>query len=157
VDGRDGAVLCTISLPRARRAGPKPSVFVKEAIAVDERTRRAFVIDPGDSGNQNQGQVGVFDTGTGELLRTVPVGQRPMGIADRRTRRDLVLHRPFAAFGRVLVLDAKTGLPVRDVAVALSPVDMRVDEPLGQVFVADGGVIRVLDTTTGDAVRKIST
>ncbi|MBV9280760.1 MAG: hypothetical protein JOZ41_11805, partial [Chloroflexi bacterium] len=169
LDVRSGSTLCTIVLPRLRGAGPMPYPPTPQpparfAIAVDDGARRAFVLDRGDAAGRYESQVAVFDTGSGSLLRALPVGSHAvdLAIAQSAGRVFVLRQRPYAR-GGVLVLDAARGLPVRDVAaVAVQPLQMVSDERRHRDLVletclASGcTILRVLDAYRGHYTGKIT-
>jgi len=109
------------------------------AIAVDERTARAFVV------NHNTDAVAVLDTRTGALLRTVAVGAHPIAVAvDTRAGHVFVVNLDGHS---VSVLDAASGRLQRTFAVSATPVAVAVDDATGQAFVAvsAGGTEQIPD------------
>jgi len=98
------------------------------AIAVDERTARAFVV------NHNTDAVAVLDTHTGSLLRTVAVGAQPIAIAvDSRAGHVFVVNLDGHS---VSVLDAASRRRQRTFALPATPIAVAVAEETGQAFVA---------------------
>lgn len=150
---------------RTVRVGLRPG-----AIAVDERTRQAFVVDArlvkanGHPGGR--GSVSVLDAGTGAVVRTTAVGAGADGVAiDELAGRAFIAN---AGDSTVSVLDAGTGAVVRTTAVGADaggpggqvPVAVVADARIGRVLVptSDGmrGALIVLDSRTG-AVRQTLT
>ena len=80
-------------------------------VVVDERSRRAYVVNRGD------GTLSVLDSATGTLLRTRAVGDDPVAAAvDERTGRVFVANR-----GDGTVLDAYGDAVVATVPVGTDP------------------------------------
>jgi DNA-binding beta-propeller fold protein YncE len=145
LDARTGSPLYTIA------AGKTP-VWM----AMDARTRRAFVIDGSGTG------LHVLDTRNGRLLRAVLAGLHPsIFMVDEQTGRAFV---PINA--GLSVLDTRSGVVLRNVAVgqgqfASLPL---LDARRGRVFVlissfASGprpGSVFVLDARNGAVVRKVA-
>lgn len=131
------------------------------AIAVDESTGRAFVINGGNS-TTGIGNVSVLDTLTGTVLRNVGVGVAPIALAvDESRGRVFVVNSYMHAAGRGTVseLDARTGRIVHTESVGDVPYAVAVDERAGHAFVlnANDSGVSVLDTTTGRRVGAIRT
>lgn len=99
--------------------------------AVDEHTARLFVT------NGSRGSVSVFDTATGSLLRTVPVGAYPSGVAvDSRARH------VFVSGTGLSMLDARSGRGRR--TIAASGGLLAVDERTSRLFVVGAGATRTV-------------
>ncbi len=142
------------SLLRTVQVGSDPV-----AVAVDEQTQRAFVVNsgplleavPSRSGahlsQPPPGSVSVLDTVSGSLLRTVALPFWPHALAvDRRTARVFVLSYGLPAQqgrppsrGSVSMLDARTGRVVDRVLVGPWPGAVAVDERANRVLVVDTG------------------
>jgi DNA-binding beta-propeller fold protein YncE len=139
LDARTGRPLYTIA------AGTAPAW-----VAVDARTRRAFVIDGSSTALR------VFAMPNGHLLRTILIGLHPtLPVVDEHTGRAFV---PTAA--GVSVLDTRSGAVLRSVAVGRYPGLPVVDARSGRVFVATGnagqaGSISVLDARSGALIRTV--
>lgn len=157
-----GGVAAARALPRPRPlTAPPLTVPVGQrplAIAVDEQTSRAFVVN----GDALAGSVSVLDTRTGGLLRTVRVGSAPFAIAvARSTGRVFVVNSHMQMFGpgsSVSVLDARTGALVRTIPVGIQPYAVAVDDQARRVYILninDGGV-SVLDARTGRVLGTIA-
>jgi YVTN family beta-propeller protein len=136
------------------------------ALAVDERTQHAFVVN-GNVGDSlyplGAGSVTVLDMhGEGRVLRTVAVGEKPVTIAvDERTQRALVVNAvsPWPTMpGSVSLLDTRSGTVVRTVAIGINPGPIAVDVPSGHVFVAnmDDDSVSLLDARSGTVLRTLS-
>src|SRR5436309_9856430 len=132
-----------------------------DAVAVDERTGRAFVLSVGDG----HGRVSVLDAGSGRLLRTVAVGISPVAVAvDERTNRVVVVN---AGSGTLSLLDARSGIVLHTSADHLAPRMVAVDQKTGRVFIANGaapagqgnitggGSVSVLDARSGTVLRTV--
>ena len=119
------------------------------AIAVDDTTSRAFVVNGADS------SVGVIDTDSGNVLRTVPVGHGALSIAvDERANRVFV---PNTGDDNVSILDASLGFLVGSTALGFSPRLIAVDRQIARVYlVSTDGFFAVLDGRTGRLLRKLS-
>lgn len=131
------------------------------ALAIDERTGRAFVVNSGDN------TVSVLDTRTATLLRTVGVGWAPLTIAvDEQAGRVFVVNASarYLATGSVSVLDATSGRLIETTAVGLTPYAIAIDQRAGRVFVLATGAgprglgrLSVLDAATGRLVQTFVT
>lgn len=129
------------------------------ALAVDERTGRAFVVNSGDN------TVSVLDTRTATLLRTVGVGWAPLAIAvDERAGRVFVVNASarYLATGSVSVLDAASGRLVNTTAVGVTPYAAAIDQRAGRVFVLATGAgprglgrVSMLDAATGRLLQTL--
>jgi len=131
------------------------------AIAVDEATSRAFVINGGNP-TTGIGNVSVLDTRTGTLLRNIGVGVVPIALAaDGSTGHVFVINSYIHAGGQgtVSVLDARTGQVMLTEPVGDVPYAVAVNERAGRAFVlnANDSGVSVLDTTTGRRVGIIHT
>jgi DNA-binding beta-propeller fold protein YncE len=168
LDARTGAVLRTIAV------GLAPS-----AVAIDAHTGRVFVLNSNVTVTHNdvrsigRGTVSVLDARTGAVLRTVIVGSVPSAVTvDAHTGRVFVLnsnvtvtHNDVRSIGRgtVSVLDARTGMMLRTIAVGTNPSAIVVDEKTGQVLVTNSGEagnnfsgsLNVLDAGTGTVRHTI--
>ncbi len=97
------------------------------------------------------GALEVFDTRTATLVRRVPFGAIPVGVAiDARTARVYVANagplgtaRRFTAPGMVSILDEQTYAPLATATVGVNPIAIRVDERTGRVFVLNAGSLGV--------------
>lgn len=132
--------------PRTVAVGPLPV-----ALALDSRTRRGFIALYGN------GAVRIFDTRTGEGLRSVALGHRPLALAvDERAGRVLVTTEgaPGGA-GAVVVLAALTGQVLASAPVGVLPGAIAVDEGTQHAFVLnlDSNSVSMLDTRTGRSLR----
>lgn len=170
LDTATGRVLATRPLgPAAWDAVASP-----QAIAVDERTHRAFVLVEPASVSRIYGYVGtgppvaatgavdVLDATTGATLRTVPLGRYAVAVAvDAARGRAFVLTADTIArtgaygpirpvgLGRVAVLDAATGEVQGVVAVGLAPSALAVDARTGRAFAAVKGPYGPMSTGSG--------
>ena len=147
LDARTGAVLRTVTV------GVSP-----QAVAVDERTHRAFVVNEGPRGRDGlpvgTGSVSVLDMRSGAVLRTIGVGVAPHAVAlDARTGRVFVVNEGIqdargmiTTRGSVSVLDAQTGIVLRTVALGLQPIAVAVDDRIGRAFIVDHGGRLIRDT-----------
>ena len=115
-----------------------------EIVAVDTRTGRAFVLDNGmpswsnTSGMIPDGSIHTLDTGSGRLLRTVPVGIAPDDVAvDEQTGRVFALNSYMhnGGQGTVTVLDVRSGQIVRTTRVGDIPMALALDAGAGRLFV----------------------
>ncbi len=95
LDAQTGASLRTVKVGRMPRA-----------VAVDEQTRRVFVV------NYQDGTVSMLDALLGHVLRTIAVGPQPRLVAvDLSSNRTFIVK----ADGALRVLDATTGVMLRSV------------------------------------------
>lgn len=146
LDGRTGAPLWHALV------GRRPT-----AIAVDARTRRAFVVNAGLYGptGLGLGSVSVLDTRTGAILRTVTVNKAAVALAiDEGTNRVFVAHEDSHS---VSMLDARTGaVVVRTIPVGFATA-LAVDAPAQRVVVANAapGTVSLLDAATGVVLHTI--
>jgi YVTN family beta-propeller protein len=153
LDTRRGVVRRTVSI------GIDPS-----AIAVDEMTARAFVVDGGafdSNGIQTgPGSVSVIDAGAGRVLRTVSVGISPAAVAvDQQAGRVLVVNRGASgAAGTVSIIDARSGALLQTMRVGLYPTAVAIDAPLGRAFVANfvSDTVSLVDVKRGRVQRTIT-
>ncbi len=150
LDGGTGKVL------RATDLGAAPTTLV-----TDVRSRRVFVIvSANDSFGVAEGirGIGMLDTGSGRLLRTIPVPENsnPAAIAvDEQANRvyitsqgplDPTQSQTFLGNGTLYVLDAERGTLLRKLPVGVGPIAVAVDQPTGHVIVLNsGGTIRTTD------------
>jgi len=157
------AVLASVALALALHAGPSATLTTvairtaPSAVAVDDRAVRAVVISVADK------TVGVLDTTSGQLVRTVTIGAGPRTVAvDAATRRASVLN----SNGTASVLDTASGAVVRTVALGMGSTGMDigplvVDERSGRVYVivrspaGRAGHVAVLDAATDTVLRTI--
>lgn len=135
------------------------------AIAVDAQTARAFVLNRGNLSRigipTGPGSVSVLDTHSGTLLRTVPVGVDPNAVAVDLTGGYVFVVNggPFdrngyqSSAGSVSVLDAHTGLVVRNITVGIAPVGIIVNQQARHVLVLNRGNI---DAPPGDNYGSVS-
>lgn len=151
LDARSGALVRTIRLP----ASPISMIS-------DERRGRLFVAlsRPDANGNADgPGLVSTIDSRSGRILRTVAVGQNlglvasgqdrfPLALDERRGRLFVAVQGSVGrqgfygapkGYGKVAILDARTGSIVRAITVGMRPQAMIVSERTGRLFVATGG------------------
>jgi YVTN family beta-propeller protein len=143
-----GTDVITLDISTGALLGTTPVGRAPQALAVDGRTGRVFVVNMGD------GTVSVLDARSGAFLRTVTVGANPSAVAvDERSGRLFVAlagatnsDGVFMNAGSVRVLDARSGSILHTVALGPDPTAIAVDETTGRVFVASaGGLVRVPD------------
>lgn len=128
------------------------------AIAVDARTRRAFVLGGNDT-------VVMLDSRTGAVLGRIRASTAAIALAvDERTGRVFVVNSFMHAggAGTVSVLDARSGHLLRTVAVRNVPYAVAVDERAGRVFVLNAsagsdirGPVSILDAGSGRLLRTV--
>ncbi len=129
------------------------------AVAVDDQTRRVFVV------NSRDNTVSVLDAATGTYLATIAVGQGPEGVAvDERNAHAFVIN---TAGNSVSMLDAHSGAVLRTTVLGSGggPTAIGVDGRSGRVFLVEQlvfartttmtGGLDVLDARTGALVRTI--
>lgn len=133
-----------IVLHKTRRVASRPDI-----IAVDQRAGRIFV-----TSQRYNGSVSVLDAATGVLLHTVPVGVTiRQVVVNEHTGRVFVSG---LGTGKISMLDAASGALVRNLPVGDNgPGPMAVDERDGEVFVATGRGIEILDGRTGSVRNTI--
>lgn len=148
-DTRGGRLLRTV------RTGVDGS-YASQSLAVDEQTRRLFVVNSGD--DDTPSRVSVIDARSGRLLRAVLAGREAVAVAiDARAGRAFVASEFDAT---VSILDARSGDSLGTVAVGGTPVALAVDAQAGRAFVvssgpaidgfaASAGTVAVLDTRRG--------
>ena len=136
-----GAVVRTVTLDQSPMS-----------VALDWRTGRAFIAT---SDANAMGGVSVFDTRSGALLATVPLGRSVLSSAisvDEQAGRAIVSD---ANSPRVSILDAGSGRLLHTVLAGPSPGPPLVDERAGHVLLVDqsDGSLRMLDARTGMLLR----
>jgi len=157
----------TVSILETRRGGVLRTVSIgidPNAVAVDEMTARAFVVDGGafdSNGIQTgPGSVSVIDVGAGRVLRTVSVGISPVAAAvDQQAGRVLVVNRGASgAAGTVSIIDAHSGALLQTTRVGLYPTAIAIDAPLGRAFVANfvSDTVSLIDVRRGRVQRTIT-
>ncbi len=119
------------------------------AVAVDNATGRAFVINGADY------TVGVLDTASGDLLRSVSVGRGALSILVAESAHRVFV--PNSGDNTVSVLDGSSGLAVRTTALGFTPRLVAVDERSGRVYVtsAGGDVLATLDARAGNLLGTL--
>jgi DNA-binding beta-propeller fold protein YncE len=152
LDALDGHLLRTV-----------PVGYVPYAVAVDERAGRVFILNTGTA-TDLRGAVSVLDATNGRFLRTIYAG--PNGgpcvtyfalTVDARHSRllaitgGLINNQPGMTLS---VLDTRTG---RLVHTRVQPTFGRfsVDEGTNRTFVVSNGVLSVLQTTSGQLLRRV--
>jgi len=140
--------------------GPWPT-----ALALDQRTGHAFVLNSGNN------TVSVIDARTGALVHTAVVGAFPGALVQSGYTRAIAVNsrggRVFiGTYGRnsgggITTLDAATGQVVGATAVAASPSGMLVDEQANRLFVSSDAVVAtnlvsVLDATSGALLHTVT-
>jgi len=159
IEARSGRVL------RAIVVGPRPSGDVTAdaalagLVAVDTRRGHMFVaagLPGGASG------VVMLDARTGALMRAVPLGITPHGIAmDERRGRVFVEGDAGVQRARVDTLDARSGALIRSVDIGVAAVGgqstLAVDGARGRIFVGAIDQIAMLDATSGAMLRTLPT
>jgi len=171
VDGRHGRVYVvndkSVSILDAR-SGRVVSMLVTlpglSAVASDESTGRTFITTGGGVGTT--GNVRVFDTARGTLVRTLPLDISFALAIDEHAQRVLIatdkLTRTGYSRGGVTILDSRSGQLLRRVPLNGFVADMLVDGRRGRAFVlgASGGAltadrVSILDTRNGRLLRTI--
>lgn len=149
VEGRARALA---PFPRRIAVGTKPA-----DIAFDQRTRRAFVVNMGQS-VPSTGTVTVLATDTGAVLRTVTSGLSPYAatVAPGVGRVFVSNENLPPARGTISVLDARSGALLQTILAGPVPFALP-DERTGRVFVLDEeGGLAMRDIATGALLRWIS-
>jgi len=122
------------------------------AVAVDERTGRLF------SANFD-GTVSMLDVNTGRVVRTTSLSPLSVGNAvavDGRTGRVFVSdYNLIGSRGHISILDARSGILLRTIAVGNEPTSVTVAESIGRVFTISGSGVTMLDARTGRPLRTI--
>lgn len=157
VDARTGRVLAgsdadgTVSMLDARSLALLHTVVVGQgpaAVVIDARAGHAFVVNNGDS------SVSVLETGSATLLRKIAVAQNPTAAAvDEQSGQIFVASLGamdpdgnLLGTGTLSVVDARSGLVERTIAVGVAPSAVSVDERTGHVFILNaGGTVDVRD------------
>jgi len=126
------------------------------AVAVDDKTRRVFVVNGGQVGptGLGVGTITVLDADTGDVKRTVMVGRGAGAIAvDEKTARVFVTCEDSHS---VSVLDARTGAVLKTIGVGF-PRAVAVDEKAGRVVVANAApaTVSLLDATSGAVLHTL--
>jgi DNA-binding beta-propeller fold protein YncE len=140
----------TLTLRASTRLGlvPLPPVL-------DEQTGRVFIA------NERSGTVSIFSAASGALLRTTTVSPVPLDpsgspIVDEKTGR--VFFAENRVPGRVAMLDAQSGVLLRNIGVTGAPVAAALDVAAGRVLVVMAGPVHntvgVLDTRTGAVLQN---
>jgi len=159
VGGRVDSHRATGVIAQTTPVGPWPT-----ALALDQRTGHAFVLNSGNN------TVSVIDARTGALVHTAVVGAFPgASVQSGYTRAIAVNGRGGRVFigtygsngGGVTTLDAATGQVVGVTAVAASPSGMLVDEQSNRLFVSSAAVVAtnlvsVLDATSGALLHTVT-
>jgi len=130
LDTRSGAPLATISV------GSRP-----HAIALDAQTHRAFVLNTGDN------SVSVLDTRRDTVVRTIHLGENTSDASVGAQG----LGRGYASYGGQAVGGQGFGF-----AFGFNQGDAALDVRTNRVFLALGGVIRVLDARSGALLRTVT-
>jgi len=119
-------------------------------VAVDTRTRRAFVLT---TASDARSTLSVLDTTTGALLRSEALGRDYGGMAvDEGTGRLFIIH---GQGNRVQVRDSRSGTLLRLIAVGRAPSAILVDARTDHVFVSntDSNSVSMLDARDGAVLR----
>jgi hypothetical protein len=133
------------SFPRQITVGHNPA-----ALAIDQRTRRLFVINMGGQ-VPSTGTVTTVDVNTGTVLRTVMVGLSPYAatVAAAAGRIFVSNENLPPAHGTISMLDATSGLILRTIPAGPVPFALP-DERAGRVFVLDeSGTLTMRDLSSG--------
>src|SRR5690606_4680442 len=120
--------------------------------SLDAETNRLFVT------NQGSGTLTVFDTETGEIVKTIPTGEGALGV-----RFDPVSNVVFVAnrrAGTVSVVDAESLEVVANLATGTHPNTIAVDPRSGVAYVSNkaksgGRNAPPVDDPNGDTVTRI--
>jgi DNA-binding beta-propeller fold protein YncE len=133
---------------------------VAPVFAVDEQTGHVYL--GMDGPRRGTGMIGILDSGTGRLVRTVPMPFEVDIIAvDPRTARLFVAAESGTS---IRVLDSHAGTLVRDVSVRPTTA-LAVDVAGNRVYAAGGGIclsgicpaaVHVLDTRSGALLHTIT-
>lgn len=129
-----------------------------QAVTVDERTQRVFVIGQGLPRGYAPvgfatGNVTMLDALTGAILQVTPLPGQPYDVAlDQRLGR---LYVTEAVTNTVAILSATTGALLRSVRVNPGATRLAVDERTQRLFVLTAETLDVLDARTGRRLRMI--
>ena len=118
-------------------------------LVVDERRHHLFVVATMNN------TVDEFDTRTGILLRTIPVGLAPCAIAlDPRTGQAFVSNLDSDS---VSVLDTVRGVTLRTIAVGRAPSSLVLDAHGGRIVTANqqDGTVSIVDIRHPGAARTV--
>lgn len=148
LDAMSGRIL------RSMPVGPAPGSYSIDGgsspLTVDARDGRLFV------SHFDATRVSMFDTRTGRLLRTIPIGHAAhvgnAAITVVAVTIDEHIHRVFVsddASGTVTTLDSRTGQVLRAMFVGLHPVPPLIDIRRGRVTTLSFDRVTVLDAATG--------
>ena len=136
---------------RTTRVGTSPS-----AVAVDDSTQRAFVVDSGDK------TVRVLGANDGTVLRTVHVSLASSGPA---IAIDEKAGKVYITDGvSLFVLNARDGTPITTMPLQLDTVQqpfravsrIAVDEATGRIYVLDMGTLLSIDAQTHQILQRIA-
>lgn len=139
LDTETGALLRTVSVGQS---------YVW--LAVDRPTRHVFVSSYGD------GTISMLDARSGSVLRTVSDSDsdtREIKV-DERINQAFVGHRDSSA---LTVLDGRTGIMLRHLAVCGGPSRLAIGERTGHLFAkCNDGTTDMLDARTGRLLRQVA-
>jgi YVTN family beta-propeller protein len=124
-------------------------------MALDERTGRLFVANATLSNPAGDpGTVSVLDVRSGQVLRSVTVGERPEGVVvDQPIGRVFIMNSGSAS---VSVLDAATGRALQTVPVNLDPTTLVIDQRTERAFAFGRHDVRVFDIMRWRVVRIVA-
>jgi len=112
------------------------------AVAIDGRSGRVFVIDA------NTDSINVLDMRSRRVLRRVAAPWSPNAVAvDGQTAR------VFIVGGRVAMLDARTGAPLREIPIGGDAV--AIDARAARVYGHGVAAVHILDAASGAIVRTV--
>ncbi len=133
--------------------------YFPSALAVDERTSRAYILNTLDD------NVTIVNTATDVALENIAVGKYPSGIAVAGSAGRIFVTNLHS--NSISVLDARLGVVLQTIATSSRPHTLAVDEHTGHILVVDegkadanfklvgNGNLTILDLSTGSIVRTI--
>ncbi len=143
--------LATLRGPAARSG----SRVLYHGVALDQQRGLTVVVGSPPDDATTPGFLDVFDTTSGRLLRSTPIGAGAQALAvDSRRGRIVVAEAP-GERGQVEVLDEASLRVLRRLAVGKQPVVPLLDEGLGHALVATvwPSDVHLLDTASGRELR----
>jgi len=143
IDARDGHLLNIVPV------GHTPA-----SVVVSMQTGRVFVVRYAGTVST---KLDVLNSSSGGVRRTLTVPGQAMRMAVDEVANHVFVASwsPVGLNGSVSMLDARTGLIVRTVAVGRMPGALAIDERTGRVFVVNrqSNSVSVLDARTGSVLR----
>jgi YVTN family beta-propeller protein len=127
-------------------AGANPRRIVANAA-----THRVYMVN-----DTSPGTMTVIDETNGQIVATIPLGDRPRGIASDFQRGEVYAFNLNS--NSLSIVDAGTNAVVATIGIAVAPTGLDVNTLLGRIYVVSSsdGSVTIVDQATRAVIRKVA-